>query len=429
MPVAGVDVLVREPLRAHVAQRPVERTGHVAHHLHGRVVHAVAAACFRIEGGEEVFVEVEDRVRPAVLRGQQRRREAVDRIVDDREADADGLHDLFLRQHAQRAAHERVFVGHRPPRVGVDVLARGLAHQEQAEGERLREGGREQRVEIAFGIAAGFRTRVKDLPEDVADLIERIAGTSRISQPVAHDAPHQARRMGEQRGHLLRVVRHRRMASALAQPAEETHEGRRIMGGDRAVRRRVARVGRHGVSGQDRRLAQEVGALVEAERVKVRDRPVAQSREALELAPVVPLPRGGVVRLVGCLQLHEGPRCRPRRDDRDVRTADATLGILARHRQPRKRGRGEKILRQLLKLRCQTEFAHLGIGSPPVANPLGVSLKRRRWVHCVVKAGGDVPPSWHGSGAMGISSRPIGYPQRSFMNGIMGSIRDRMGGP
>src|SRR5690606_41997960 len=55
---------------------------------------------------------------------------------------------LFRSQHAQGRLHQRMLVRHVAPGIGADITPRRLAHQQQAESERLGESRREERVEI-----------------------------------------------------------------------------------------------------------------------------------------------------------------------------------------------------------------------------------------------------------------------------------------
>jgi len=93
---------------------------------------------------------------------------------------------------------------HVRPGIGADLLpflplfglAQVLAHQQQAERQRLREGGREQLVEIVGRVTARLGVGVEHVAERVAHQHERIVVALPFAQQAdlfVHRAAHQPR--------------------------------------------------------------------------------------------------------------------------------------------------------------------------------------------------------------------------------------------
>ena len=147
--VQDVNLIVRDAVGLQVRlQRPVQRAHHVPHHFDGRVVDAVPLPRGRIEGLQEILVEIEDGVGAILSHAQDRRIKAIDRLQHDVEARADLLGHLRHAEHLKRSLHQRMLGRHVISRVAVYGRARRLPYQQQTKRKGLGEGCREQVVEV-----------------------------------------------------------------------------------------------------------------------------------------------------------------------------------------------------------------------------------------------------------------------------------------
>ena len=192
--------VVDQPRRAEIFSKgAVERGDHIGHDLDRRVIDAIALARGGIEHLQEVFVKIQDRIGLSGPSRKDSRLETVHRVEDHVEADAHVADDFLLAQHPQGRAHQRMFRRHVVPRFAIDRTIRRLAHQQQAEGQRLCEGSREKRFETLGVVAGRLRMGVKHLAEFVADGLQRRvprSGGGQFGEAVLDDAPNKSGRMG-----------------------------------------------------------------------------------------------------------------------------------------------------------------------------------------------------------------------------------------
>ena len=271
--------------------------------------------------------------------------------------------------------HQRVLVGHRFPGGGRHVLAARLAHQQQAEGERLGEGGGEQLVERALGVAARLRVGVEHVAEILADQLERAvlhAVGAQLLQPVGDDRLHQPRGVGQVGGQRLRVGRG--WWAGEAQRGDDRQEGCGVGALDQLGRLRVASVRVQRLGGHDPRLGDHLVPLQPRNVREVAAGPVRQRGEAGELALVVrALPLAGVSRLVARLQLDKGAGELTLPLERDVGAADA--GVLILRQDGRRIARQDvrhQLSQQPLERGGECRLRAVRIGPPLLANALGV---------------------------------------------------------
>lgn len=351
---------------------------HVADYFERRVIDAVALARPGIEGGEEVFVEIEDRIAPARLLGEDFGREAVDRVAHHGEADAEIGGDLRQRQHVERVLHERMLVRHVRVRVFVHRPAGGFAHQEQAEGERLREGAGEEGVEIPGRIAARFGVGVEHVAEGGADLEQRVVGRAggvEFGEPLLDDGADQPGGMGHQLGQMLRIAG--RGCFGAAEGGEQFEEGSRVVALDQAVGGGILgeRVQR-GI-GDDRGRSERHVPVEQVEFGKIAGAPSAQLLQALELALVVRVaPASGVAGLGRGFQLNERAGRLARPDQSDVRAAGSGILVLGRDGKLRHRRQGrQQVGNEPLKSRREPRLRCPGICYQKLADAARISLE------------------------------------------------------
>jgi hypothetical protein len=361
-----------------LAQRPIRRGDHEAHHGNGGEEHAVPLLRLRVEDGEEVLVEIEDRVLPGA-RPEQVGVHRVHRVQHHVEGGAEQIEDLVLRQRPQRRAQQRIGpLGQPAVGVAVEVRPARLARQQQAEGEGLGEGVGEQRRLVRFVVAAGGGVGEQGLAELVAhgSEIGRRAGAALVGDHGAH----QPRRLRQRLRHLRRAARHDRPGQR--QRVEHAQEGGRIGAADQPLRRRVRGRGVERRRGQDHRLVEQCVAPVEVQRVEIAEAPQRQLAEAAELVRVVAAQPPRVERLARLLQLDEGAGGRAWPREGDVRPAYALAFVLRQHARRRRHARGQHGLDQRLEARREKQLEpravarDTAVGAPVQAHLTGICDQR-----------------------------------------------------
>ncbi len=335
---------VAQPVGAQaLAQRGVGAGDDELHQLGRGVIDAVLLPRPAVVGGEEVLVEIQDRVAPVAAGREAFGRDGVDRVAQHVEGGTERVQYLLHRQRSQRGPEQRAArqVAVRALR---DLGAAGrLAREEQAEGESLGEGVGEERVRVIALAPAGARLGEQRLLELGADVAERF-GQLGLGD-VLHRVAGQARGEGERAGGVERGLDRRRRGGG--EGAEDRHEPRQVVRARHALGRRVG--GRGEVQrgrGHHDRLRLEDGlrggaAADQLDRVEVAPAPHRQRGKALELPPVVRRAAAGQQRMAGDFQLQEGAGGLAGPREGEVGSTDAALGELGQHG-----GRGGHVLAQ-----------------------------------------------------------------------------------
>lgn len=349
------------------------------HDLDRCVVNAVALARLRVEGLQEVFVKIEDWIPPARRCNKDFRREAVDRVAHHLEADADILHDLIEAQHAQSRPHQWMFLGHVLPGVRFHVSAGPLAHQQQPEGECLREGSREQSIEIGGGVTSSFGVGVEDVPELLPHLqkrVMRIAVFVEFSQPAPHDAANEAGGMRHQCGKMLGIARNWLLPRTRTEHLDQTEERCSVVFGNRTVSAGVVLIRVKGALSHHHRTAKFVVAMKQTKLREIAGRPACQFLESLILALVVTAPARRVGRLCGRLEFDEGASRRALPHERNIRAADARVSVFGNNGKSWG-GRQERheSFEQLLECRGKRRFRNISVRSAKLPYSKRVGLK------------------------------------------------------
>src|SRR5665213_70729 len=340
---------------------------------------SMEAVAHEIGAGFEVMLDTVNGFHTGILAvgadGQDARVESVDGVQHHLEAGADLMGDRFHAEHRQRGLHQRMLLGHMVGGVAVDVMASGLADEQQAKGESLGEGAGEEFVEVAARIARRLGVGVEHVAEFLAHLLKRRTGgllLGEFGQAIPDDAAHEARRMGQEFRQLFRVLRRRSVR--LGEALQELQERLGIMLIHQAIGRGLALVGIEGGLGHEDGVARRLVAIVESEFVEIADSPVGELAKSTELALVVRHgPAAAVRRLVGRFQLDEGARGLAWPLERDVRASDPRVLELGDDGQLRRGQQGWKqVDDQTLKERSERGFRNPRVGAPRLPNAMRV---------------------------------------------------------
>lgn len=191
-----------------LAQGPVDLRHHEAHHRNGGVIDTVLLARLGVEGGEEVFVEVEHRV-GTVAPGKQRGVDRVDGLHQHVERGTEQGEDLLLRQRPERGAQQGVGALIEPPMRILPHLAAALPGEQKSEGEGLGEGVGEQPVlvlDLEAGILGVGEQRVAELGPHIGQGRRGV-----FAAGIAHHVAYQAGSVRQGLSHLLRRREARRL--------------------------------------------------------------------------------------------------------------------------------------------------------------------------------------------------------------------------
>ena len=244
---------VAQALRKEIlSQSPIESGYDIAHYLDRRIIDAIFLSSNGIKGGQEIFVEIEDRIASVLSDSENFRSKAIDRVAHDSEANTSVSHDFIEAQHAQRRSHQRVFRRHVSPGIWARRVACSFAHQQQTKGERLREGGGKQGIEIGSAVTRCLRVGVEDVPEFLPYLQKRVipvCGGINLGQTVLNDPSDEAGGMRHQRREVFGITRARLLSCGLAQPFDQVQERGRVMLRNRSIGTRIVSVGPEGVLG------------------------------------------------------------------------------------------------------------------------------------------------------------------------------------
>ena len=159
-----------------------------------------------VEDGQEVLVEIQDRV-ASILRGREGGAGGVHRLQQRVEVAAEQVQDRVPGQRPQGGAEQRTeLTRQRPPGIAGDVHRCRLAREQQAEAQGLGEGTGEPVVRVG-GVAGGAQRRAELRPH------RRQRGRGAGAAAVQHDPPHPKCRAAQRSGEVRGAARDRRARS------------------------------------------------------------------------------------------------------------------------------------------------------------------------------------------------------------------------